>query len=509
MTESRSGVPATVDEIERNQVEQGNEMVIRRKRSIEQSKQPESEVEQKHDDHKNMDAGKVYSRGCKLYQDKKEDQELEIRCFDQIRNHVGDHEMEIEGNMSPTPCEETGEFRIRSGIAQRALRIDDKLSAKKLCLENYHDAEENMKTDKELEGEDEGNMTSTPYEGKELASVSTMRATNNAGVGPASPSIMVAVNNNGNLGKGRASTSNRVQLNNNENLGNSPASSSSGSSNSNKHKSSTSDSIETGRWFNYEESLATIEVPSRTVSSFMEDSSVSVFEEFYTKVFEKFIVGGIPLITVQVDNAVFGTNMELHLVLDDVQSMCCMEDLSVNCVMAYIRHLHDCLVKRRIGAKFEFISPALLSFSKDGDFSDIITSRLEKSTCEWVLIPVNPEREGWRLVAIHMMTMSCYWLDPSGRQCQSNIRHLVTLGLISSQKDRERRKHPVWHIVKCPTQKSKVECGYYVLKFMREIVGKPNMLARSEPFPKHRYEQDEIDEVRLEWLQTVEACFKQ
>ncbi|KAL0533268.1 hypothetical protein IC582_030486 [Cucumis melo] len=32
------------------------------------------------------------------------------------------------------------------------------------------------------------------------------------------------------------------------------------------------------------------------------------------------------------------------------------------------------------------------------------------------------------------------------------------------------KKKPVWRVVKCPKQSGVVECGYYVMRFMRDII---------------------------------------
>ncbi|RZC53750.1 hypothetical protein C5167_012599 [Papaver somniferum] len=173
-----------------------------------------------------------------------------------------------------------------------------------------------------------------------------------------------------------------------------------------------------------------------------------------------------------------------------------MEHLSENCVMAYIRGIQH---------KYEFINPASVSAAKDADLSKIITSRLMNTNCDWVFIPVNPEGAHWLLIAINMVAMSCYWLDPSGLPARYNIKPFVTFGLKGLQKDGVRRSSPIWYNIKCPKQKSSEECGFYIMKFMREIIDEPKVFTKSEPFSKSTYEQDEIDEVRLEWIQTVEA----
>ncbi|KAI3870049.1 hypothetical protein MKX03_017919 [Papaver bracteatum] len=359
----------------------------------------------------------------------------------------------------------------------------------------------------------------------------------NSGKGTALTSTRVPVSNKKNLGKGPASTSTRVHLKNNENLGNSPASSSD-QANSNTYEPLTSGRSQSRVWRNDEENLPVVQVTpsthvsrsvktsgrsqpsvwrndeenlpvvqvtqSRHVAKSMKDSTVSPFQRFYKSVSQK-LTGSIPFISVPVDAAVFGTEMELYLDLDDVRYICHLEDLSENCVMAYIRNLYDILTERGIQHKYEFIDPASVSSAKDADLSKIITSRLMNTNCEWVFIPVKPEGAHWLLIAINMVAMSCYWLDPSGLPARYNIKPFVTFGLKGLQKDGVRRSSPIWYNIKCPKQKNSVECGFYIMKFMREIIDEPKMFTKSEPFLKSTYEQDEIDEVRLEWIRTVEA----
>ncbi|KAI3949450.1 hypothetical protein MKX01_000098 [Papaver californicum] len=343
--------------------------------------------------------------------------------------------------------------------------------------------------------------------GKKLALTSNRVPVNNKenlGKGPALTSTRVPISNKENLGKGPASTSNRVHIKNNENLGNSTAPSSD-RANSNNYEPSTSGSSQSRDWRNDEENLPVIQVTTpRHVARSVKDSNVSPFQRFYNSASQK-LTGNIPFISVPVDSAVFGTDMELYLDLDDVQYMCHMEDLSENCVMAYIKHLYDILLKKGIQHTYEFINPASVSAAKDADLSKIITSRLMNTNCEWVFIPVNPDGAHWLLVAINMVAMSCYWLDPSGLQTRYNIKPFITFALKGLHRDGVRRSSPIWYNIKCPKQKNSVECGFYVMKFMREIIDDPNMFTRSEPFPKSTYKQSEIDEVRLEWIQTVEA----
>ncbi|KAI3919717.1 hypothetical protein MKX01_000158 [Papaver californicum] len=343
--------------------------------------------------------------------------------------------------------------------------------------------------------------------GLRVASASSRLPTSNKdnlGKGPALTSSRVPISKKENLGKGPVSTSTMVHLTNNENLGNSPASSSD-RANSNNYEPSTLGRSQSRVWRNDAENLPVVQVtPSRHVVRSVKDSNVSPFQRFYNSTSRE-LTGSSPFISVPVDAAVFGTEMELYLDLNDVRYMCHMEDLSENCVMAYIRNLYDILMERGIQHKYEFINPASVSAAEDAELSKLITSRLMNTNCEWVFVPVNPEGAHWLLVAINMVAMSCYWLDPSGLPARYNIKPFVTFGLKGLQKDGVRRSSPIWYNIKCPKQKNSVDSGFYIIKYMREIIDEPNMFSKSEPFPKSTYEQDEIDEVRLEWIQTVSA----
>ncbi|CAL2276866.1 unnamed protein product [Prunus armeniaca] len=69
------------------------------------------------------------------------------------------------------------------------------------------------------------------------------------------------------------------------------------------------------------------------------------------------------------------------------------------------------------------------------------------------------------------------------------------------------RKSPIWkNLQGTPRQPTNVECGYYVMRFMRHIIHDPG-LAFEKKFDKKKepvvYTQELIDEVRLEWAKFV------
>ncbi|KAL9429158.1 hypothetical protein AB3S75_031046 [Citrus x aurantiifolia] len=59
-----------------------------------------------------------------------------------------------------------------------------------------------------------------------------------------------------------------------------------------------------------------------------------------------------------------------------------------------------------------------------------------------------------------------------------------------------------WAIVKAPRQPGNVECGFYVMSYMQDIIADNNVL-KEDFFGKKTYNEEEIDEIRKEWASFV------
>ncbi|KAA0042507.1 uncharacterized protein E6C27_scaffold5359G00010 [Cucumis melo var. makuwa] len=66
------------------------------------------------------------------------------------------------------------------------------------------------------------------------------------------------------------------------------------------------------------------------------------------------------------------------------------------------------------------------------------------------------------------------------------------------------KKKPAWRVVKCPKQSGVVECGYYVMRFMRDIImsTSTSIIQIMKDSPR-AYTQDDIDCIRSEWAEFV------
>ncbi|CAL2277835.1 unnamed protein product [Prunus armeniaca] len=98
----------------------------------------------------------------------------------------------------------------------------------------------------------------------------------------------------------------------------------------------------------------------------------------------------------------------------------------------------------------------------------------------------------------------------SNRFVDEDMRNIVntSIQMYNSHTGKQSsRKSPIWkNLQGTPRQQTNVECGYYVMRFMRDIIHDPG-LAFEKKFDKKKepvvYTQELIDEVRLEWAEFV------
>ncbi|BFG37878.1 hypothetical protein CerSpe_241520 [Prunus speciosa] len=117
----------------------------------------------------------------------------------------------------------------------------------------------------------------------------------------------------------------------------------------------------------------------------------------------------------------------------------------------------------------------------------------------------------WVLIIVRAKKETVYFLDPllGNRDVDEECKNIVNsaLKMYNSHIGRQGRKSPIWKTLQgTPKQSSSVECGYYVMRFMRDIIMDP-ALEFEKMFEKGKdqapYPQEAIDEVRKEWAEFV------
>ncbi|VVA34041.1 Hypothetical predicted protein, partial [Prunus dulcis] len=119
-----------------------------------------------------------------------------------------------------------------------------------------------------------------------------------------------------------------------------------------------------------------------------------------------------------------------------------------------------------------FIDPATVSANSGtiAERSRLVAARLQKTDGEQIfMMPYNPGRH-WILLIVRAKRETVYFLDPlpGHRVVDEEAKNIVNSAI----------KIYNTHIARAgrtPKQPSNVECGYYVMRFMRDIINDPSL----------------------------------
>ncbi|CAL9010845.1 unnamed protein product [Prunus brigantina] len=160
-----------------------------------------------------------------------------------------------------------------------------------------------------------------------------------------------------------------------------------------------------------------------------------------------------------------------------------------------------------------FVDPTQVSANSGSltQRSRLLANRLQKTDGEHIFfMPYNPGRH-WVLLIVRPKREIVYFLDPLPRnrvvddECKNIVN--TAIKMYNSHISRQGRKAPIWKTLQgTPKQPSSVECGYYVMRFMRDIIIDPS-LEFEKKFEKGKdqapYPQEAIEEVTKEWADFV------
>ncbi|KAE8720902.1 hypothetical protein F3Y22_tig00017996pilonHSYRG00070 [Hibiscus syriacus] len=122
----------------------------------------------------------------------------------------------------------------------------------------------------------------------------------------------------------------------------------------------------------------------------------------------------------------------------------------------------------------------------------------------------------WVLAVIDMKATSCYYLDSLGpTNVHQQLKQVIdaAMKLCNAQSGSNKRVSLNWINVLCPRQSGGTECGYYVCKFMKEIVenGLQVLVNKNVGDGKEEYTDDDIDDICKEFMvgEMIEMAIKQ
>ncbi|CAI9291110.1 unnamed protein product [Lactuca saligna] len=168
------------------------------------------------------------------------------------------------------------------------------------------------------------------------------------------------------------------------------------------------------------------------------------------------------------ENDLFGYDSYTYLTWDDFEAVLTMDEMTCDIIVSYMMVLFN---KMKYGP-----------------------SERDHGICF-----VNPT-----LISPIMKSDTCYYLDSliSGN-FNMQLKQIVDLEMViyDTQSGSNKRPKLNWVNVTCPIQPGSSECGYYMLRFMKEIVkeGIEVLVKENIGDGKVEYTTDDIDEIHKEW----------
>ncbi|XP_008245993.1 PREDICTED: uncharacterized protein LOC103344146, partial [Prunus mume] len=164
------------------------------------------------------------------------------------------------------------------------------------------------------------------------------------------------------------------------------------------------------------------------------------------------------IMTFTIEKKVFGADRSPFVLPEDITQLAGMEEIRATVVAVYMRCLYDRLKEANMCSMVDFIDPAQVSANVGSltDRSRLVASRLQKTNGEQIfMMPYNPGRH-WVLLIVRAKKETVYFLDPlpENRVVDEEAKNFVN---------------------STPKQPSNVECGYYVMRFMRDIIMDPSL----------------------------------
>ncbi|KAI5433900.1 hypothetical protein KIW84_020943 [Lathyrus oleraceus] len=118
----------------------------------------------------------------------------------------------------------------------------------------------------------------------------------------------------------------------------------------------------------------------------------------------------------------------------------------------------------------------------------------------------------WLLLAINPIREIVYYLDSLGNDWTTypDMKVLIdtVLQAFRAQRDiqtsRRGANSITWIKVACPQQRNQIDCGYFMLRFMRDTLALGRLMIPTDYFEEFKcafYTKDQVDEIKEEWCQ--------
>ncbi|KAL0558861.1 hypothetical protein IC582_003443 [Cucumis melo] len=232
-----------------------------------------------------------------------------------------------------------------------------------------------------------------------------------------------------------------------------------------------------------------------------EPSNLPIQLKYILRYAERVMVDGSSF-SFQLPLELFGISRKSYVLREDVIDFCNMQKVKTLSMVAYITYLYSLIIDLKKVSKYVFVDPSLISAghsTREIRARNLCSRLMTSKQDQLVIAPYNP-RDHWSLVIINPYDDVVYHLDSLRTSFRDDIKYVTNMALtiFQSQKNlKKTRKTTFWKAVKVGT----VECGYYVMRYMREILSKDTSIITDAIDTRNLYSQLKLDEVQVEWAE--------
>ncbi|XP_058751548.1 uncharacterized protein LOC131624620 [Vicia villosa] len=190
---------------------------------------------------------------------------------------------------------------------------------------------------------------------------------------------------------------------------------------------------------------------------------------------------------IDMDESVFGIEFKSHITIDDLQEIFDQDQLGVSNMQSYIRLLYDRVLRgTALSNRFRFVSSAHCGGMEIVSDPESVRQRLVdrfmstgNTEClhlwayntrpvgaHWLLLAINPIRE----VVYYLNSVKGEWTNYPAMKEIVDLSIQVFRSQRDAQVSRTKSNNITWIEVQCPIQRNSSDCGYFVLRFMKEII---------------------------------------
>ncbi|KAI5390693.1 hypothetical protein KIW84_075841 [Lathyrus oleraceus] len=222
--------------------------------------------------------------------------------------------------------------------------------------------------------------------------------------------------------------------------------------------------------------------------------------------------------SVDFDEGVFGFAHSEIIAKEDMQQLFEHEELGIVVIHTYIWYMYVTLMRgTELCNRFNFIAASRINTtfitknptSVKNELVDRFMAADDNTTPSLYFLLFNSGNGGhWVLVAMDLSRLMVYYLDSLSGDWSKYPSMKKTIDAVilkfRSKKNYRNRKDITWIRVQYPQQNNSVDCGFFVLRFMRDIIALNRIDIPKMYFEEYKsYSRAHLDEMKDECVNSL------